>query len=325
MKGRIEIGIANNRAKYKFTLERNITIVRGDSGTGKTTLYDMVAEYMRLGEASGVRIASTCPCVALTDMDWRNQLSHTRGSVVFIDEGAVYLASRDFASAIQETDNYYVIFNRENLHELPYSVEEIYEIRTSNKYHTFRKVYRRREGYVYSTPPARRKEPAGILLTEDSQAGLQLYQQLYAGTAVHCESAGSNSGIFSWLQQNHQQGVFVIADGAAFGAEMDRVMKLQRQYPNQITVCLPEFFEWLILQSGIVPIAGVNEMLEDPGRRIESAEYFSWKRFFADYLAEHSANTHYAYSKSRLHAFYTIRENMEKIVSMIAVNMPDRQ
>jgi len=119
--------------------------------------------------------------------------------------------------------------------------------------------------------------------------------------------------------------VFVIADGAAFGAEMDRVMKLQRQYPNQITICLPESFEWLILQSGIVPIAGVNEMLEDPGRRIESAEYFSWERFFADYLAEHSANTQYVYSKSRLHAFYTIRENMEKIVSMIAVNMPDRQ
>lgn len=175
MKGRIDIRVSNNRAKFRFTLERNITIVRGDSGTGKTTLYDMIAEYTRLGEASGVQVAALCPCVALTDMDWKNQLSHTYGSVVFIDEGADYLASQEFAGVIQKTDNYYVIFNRENLHELPYSVEEIYEIKTSNRYHTFEKLYRRHDDYVYSNGRNRRKAPANVLLTEDSRAGLQLY------------------------------------------------------------------------------------------------------------------------------------------------------
>ena len=118
MKGRIDIRVSNNRARFRFTLERNITVVRGDSGTGKTTLYDMIAEYTRLGEDSGVQVSAPCRCVALVDMDWQNQLSHTKGSVIFIDEGAHYLASREFAAAIQQTDNYYVIFNRENLHEL---------------------------------------------------------------------------------------------------------------------------------------------------------------------------------------------------------------
>lgn len=61
MKGRIEIRVSNNRAKFHFTLERNITIVRGDSGTGKTTLYEMIAEHMRLGEASGVQVSSPLP------------------------------------------------------------------------------------------------------------------------------------------------------------------------------------------------------------------------------------------------------------------------
>ena len=322
MKGRIDIRVSNNRVRFRFTLKRNITVVRGDSGTGKTTLYDMIAEYTRLGEDSGVQVSAPCPCVALTDMDWQNQLGHTKGSVVFIDEGAVYLASQDFAEAIQQTDNYYVIFNRENLHELPYSVEEIYEIKTSNRYHTFEKLYRRHDGYVYSNGKNRQKAPANVLLTEDSRAGLQLYQQLYEGTAVRCESAGSNSGIFSWLQENHQEGVFVIADGAAFGAEMDRVIKLAKQYPEQITVCLPESFEWLILQSGIVPIDGVKEMLQNPAEQIESRDFFSWERFFESYLVQHSASTYYSYSKSRLHHFYTVRENMEKIVAVIAGNMP---
>ena len=324
MKGRIDIRVSNNRARFRFTLERNITIVRGDSGTGKTTLYEMITEYTRLGENSGVQVSAPCRCVALTDMDWQNQLSHTSGSVVFIDEGADYLASHDFAAAIQKTDNYYVIFNRENLHELPYSVEEIYEIKTSNRYHTFEKLYQRKGGYVYFSTRAKRKAEASVLLTEDSKAGLELYQHLYEGTSIRCESSGSNSGIFTWLQAHHQQSVFVIADGAAFGSEMDRVMKLAKQYPDQITICLPESFEWLILQSGIVPIDGVQEMLKNPGEQIESRDYFSWERFFENYLVQHSANTYFAYSKSKLNSFYTVRENMEKIVAVIAEYMPEQ-
>ena len=322
MKGKKEIRVSNNRTSFSFTLTRNITIVRGNSGTGKTTLYDMIAEYTRLGASSGVLVSASCPCVALTDMDWQNQLRHTQGSAVFIDEGAGFLASKDFASVIQSTDNYYVIFNRENLHELPYSVEEIYEIRTSGKYHTFQKVYKKRNGCVYATSNSRKKTPASVLLTEDTHAGLEFYQHLYDGTEICCESAGSNSGIFSWLQAHHAQGVFVIADGAAFGSEMDRVMKLQKQYPDEITVCLPESFEWLILQSQLVPIAGLREMLDDPSQQIESAEFFSWEQFFASYLVQHSAGTYYAYSKNRLHSFYTVRENANKIVAVIAENMP---
>ena len=322
MKGKIDIRVYNKRASFSFTLERNITIVRGDSGTGKTTLYDMVAEHSRLGNSSGVQMSAPCPCVALTDSDWKNQLNHTHSSVVFIDEGAEYIASKAFAVAIQGTDNYYVFFTREDLHELPYSVEEIYEIRTSGKYHAFQKVYKRRDGYVYSAVNGRRKVQGNVILTEDSHSGFQFYQDLYKDTGIRCESAGSNSGIFAWLQTHHQEGVFVIADGAAFGSEIDRVMMLQKQYPSDITVCLPESFEWLILRSGIVPIDGVQEMLNDPGRHIESAEYFSWERFFASWLIGHSQGTYYAYSKSKLHSFYTVRDNADRIVAVIAKNMP---
>ena len=320
MKGSINIRVSNNRTRYQFTLNRNITIVRGYSGTGKTTLYDMIAEHMRLGDASGVQISSSCPCVALTDMDWQNQLQHFSDSVVFIDEGAAYLASVDFAAAAQATSNYFVIFNRENLHTLPYSVEEIYEIKTSNKYHTFQKVYGTQAGLIYGTGA---NENANTILTEDSHAGYELYKRLYDGTTVRVETAGANSTIFSWLRDNHQGGIFVIADGAAFGSEIDRVMKLQKQFSRDITVCLPESFEWLILQSGVVHIPGVEGMLADPGAQIESAEYFSWEQFFSNYLTQHTIGTHYPYSKSRLHEFYLIRKNMERIVAVIAKNMPD--
>ena len=39
MKGTQHVEVSNRNAKFRFDLHRNITIVRGDSGTGKTTLY----------------------------------------------------------------------------------------------------------------------------------------------------------------------------------------------------------------------------------------------------------------------------------------------
>ena len=88
----------------------------------------MIVEQMRLGDKSGVNFSCAVPCVALSDLDWKNQLKKTKGSIVFIDEGADYTAKPEFANVIKKTDNYYVIFIRENLYQLPYSVNEIYEI-----------------------------------------------------------------------------------------------------------------------------------------------------------------------------------------------------
>lgn len=147
MKGIQHVIVSNRDAKFEFDLYRNITVVRGKSGTGKTTLYEMVADYTRLNDKSGVNVSSHKNCVALIYSDWKNQLINTNDSIVFIDEGAEYLKSKDFAEAIRNTSNYYVIFNRENLYELPYSVEEIYEIKTSGKYHRFEKYYRSKENH----------------------------------------------------------------------------------------------------------------------------------------------------------------------------------
>ena len=40
-------------------------MVQGNSGTGKTTLFDMVSAYSRLKERSGVQIICDKQCVAL--------------------------------------------------------------------------------------------------------------------------------------------------------------------------------------------------------------------------------------------------------------------
>lgn len=316
MKGIQHIEVSNRKAKFRFDLNRNITIVCGDSGTGKTTLYSMIADYTRFQEASGVNLSSTKPCIALLDMDWEHQLRKTTDSIVFIDEGARYISSQAFASAVKHSDNYYVIFNREALYELPYSVEEIYEIKTSGKYHLFKKRYPAKALHRYTDEQGAFQ----TLLTEDGQSGYQFFESVFQGTGIQCASAASNASIFKWMNEHPKEKTLVVADGAAFGAQMDRVMKLCRAHPELYQLCLPESFEWLILKSGLIRAEHLEHMLEHTSEYVESRTYFSWENFFTDYLIRHTVDTPFQYQKSRLNEAYTLESNRRRIVGEI---LPD--
>lgn len=314
MTGTHHVEVKNRDAVFKFDLYRNITIVRGDSGTGKTTLYEMIADYTRLKEASGVNISCDKACVALTDIDWKNQLKGIKDSIVFIDEGAEFLKTKDFARAIKDTENYYVIFNRESLHDLPYSVEEIYEIKASGKYHRFKKMFKHNAKHVYYKEKAPTNLKYDTLLTEDSKSGYQFYQHYFENSDIICFTSESNAAIFSWLKEHEDRKIFVVADGAAFGSEIDRIMKM-RSFPN-IRLCLPESFEWLILKSGIINTVDMKKV-DDPGDYIDSAKYFSWENFFERYLIDITVNTPFQYAKRAINPIFQSEVNAEKIIKEI--------
>lgn len=319
MKGSYKVKVSRRRGTtFEFTVRRNITIVRGDSGTGKTTLYDMVADYTRLGDRSGVTVQCERPCVALTDIDWRNQLAGIAGSIVFIDEGMEDLPTEDFARAVRDSDNYYVIFTRSELPCLPYSVNEIYRIKTSGKFHSLVPIYKELEGHRYSLSRAKANKDFDVLLTEDSKSGLQFFEARFDGEKLHCESAQSNTKILDWLCSHDDDPVFVIADGAAFGPYADRVLKYQKEHPHEVTVCLPESFEWLLLSSGVVKADGVEENLASPENYVDSAKYMSWEQFFTSVLSDATKGTPLAYNKGRIARGFLAPANADKVMALIA-------
>ena len=65
MKGKHKIVVKNNRLHYEFEIKRNITIIKGDSATGKTTLINMIRQFANLGNASGIEIECDAPCTVL--------------------------------------------------------------------------------------------------------------------------------------------------------------------------------------------------------------------------------------------------------------------
>ena len=107
----------------------------------------------------------------------------------------------------------------------------------------------------------------------------------------------------------------MIADGAAFGSEIDRILKM-RSAAN-IRLCLPESFEWLILRSGLIKSEHITEILENPSSYIDCSEYFSWENFFEQFIISKTVDTPFQYQKSRINSIYLISENSNKIIEEI--------
>ena len=141
MTGSYEIVVSNVKVRYEFTIRRNITVVKGDSATGKTTLVEMIREHYEAGVSSGIDLKCEKTCRVLAGRDWNVLLGAMHDSIIFIDEDNEFLPTDDFARAVRESDNYYVIVSREGLANLHYSVEEIYGIRESGKYASMKRVY----------------------------------------------------------------------------------------------------------------------------------------------------------------------------------------
>lgn len=252
--------VSNAKVRYDFTIRRNITIIKGDSATGKTTLVEMIREYYEAGESSGIELRCKKACQVLSGRNWKTLLDTIHDHIVFIDEDNAFLPTNEFAEAVRESDNYYVIVTREGLPNLPYSVDEIYGIRESGK--------------------------------------------------------GGKSNIFAELMKDPEHDILVIADGAAFGPEMDRIMKLVVRKKG-IILYLPESFEWLILTSGLIADKNLNGILDRPENFIESSQYFSWERYFTELLVSLTKDSWLKYSKRKLNEVYLHKDISSKIIKQM--------
>ena len=156
-------------------------------------------------------------------------------------------------------------------------------------------------------------------MTEDSNSGYQFFDAVCKEQQIRCDTANGKSNVFSYLKAHRNEKIMVIADGAAFGPEMDRVLQLVQTREN-LVLYLPESFEWLILSSGILKDAKVAQILQTPSDYIDSKEYFSWERYFTALLTEKTTGTYLNYNKKMLNEAYlndgtknSILRQMEKL------------
>lgn len=314
MKGKYKVIVRNNKLHYECEIKRNITIIQGDSATGKTTLINMLRQAENLGESSGVDVLSNVPCRILEGVSWKLILQNTAGTIFFIDEENAFINTEEFAAEVRGSDNYFVLITRENLYNLPYSVEEIYGLYASGRYQNTKKIYQQMYR-IYSDIQELPIKPE-LFIVEDSNSGYEFFKAVSDERNLECESAGGKSNIFSKIKNVKNREVCVIADGAAIGPEMNGLYEISHKKKN-IHLYLPESFEWIVLKSGLIDDREIRKILETPELFIDSKKYFSWERFFTNLLIEKTKNSYLQYRKSAINKTYLHSKNKEKILNCI--------
>lgn len=155
-----------------------------------------------------------------------------------------------------------------------------------------------------------------VLLVEDANSGFQFFCRSAQG--IECLSASGNGNVFSSLMAlKDKSPIAVIADGAAFGAFIESVLSIS-EARKDVSLFLPESFEWLILKSGVIGDSSIKDILDAPEDYIDSSEYFSWERFFYLLLESKTRDNKYMhYSKTELPEFYVTEKNKQQILKTL--------
>ena len=311
MKGSYEVIIRNNRIQYKFTIYRNITILRGDSATGKTTLIEMVDTFSKDGLDSGIEILCKKKCIVLERGNWMRDLENISDSIVFIDEGNGFVKSVDFSEMVKNSSNYYVIATRDSLFNLPYSIREVYGVRnkSGNRYQGTKRIYS--EFYPLYNAELLTSRPDKIIV-EDSNSGYQFFSELCKKEKIICETAEGKDNLYRRVRDSEENIILVVADGAAFGPEMENVYSFSKRVSAKLF--LPESFEWLILNSGIVGDSDIADILAHPYDFVESEKFFSWEKYYTSLLVARTQRKAYKYDKGKIAAYYLSDKSVRKII-----------
>ena len=238
-------------------------------------------------------------------------------SIIFIDEGNEFILSDKFSKAIQATDNYYVIVSREGLPNLPYSVEEIYGIHNSGKYGQLRQYFQVFY-HIYAYENIKEKVSPDMVVVGDSNSGFQFFKAVCNNCGIRCISAYGKSNIISEIKKllKTNEKILIIADGATFGSEMERVTKYIFDRKD-VVLYLPESFEWLLLRSGLYEYNDLDEILKSPSDYIKSEKFFSWERYFTYLITKITQGTYLQYSKNKLNDVYLNKKEKDVILNVM--------
>ena len=157
-------------------------------------------------------------------------------------------------------------------------------------------------------------EKVETVIVEDSNSGYDFFKAV-AADDINCISAGGKTKIKRTVMDNEGKHLLVIADGAAFGSEMGELFLYMQKHP-EVSLSLPESFEWLILKSGLIDGNRIADILQHTEDFLESSEYFSWERFYTKLLISETEGTYLQYSKQKLNDVYLNPNEKEAVLTV---------
>lgn len=325
MTGTVKLRIATPKWDYTLELERNITVLKDEGATGKSCLCNLIALWFnnRLGSRPNyvkVSCNQNAIPVTMTESLWNTNFVETQKQplILFIDEQETFIHDKYFLRYLNSTQDYVVIISRDynKLRGLTFSVNSIKSlVGGKHKYLVpWRPVSNKSiqlvsQGNLWGLGVCQGKYQPTKLVTEDSNSGYQFFSAI---AREDCIPGGgfSSSGkpntsckekIVTQVEilcKSNEDSVLVIADGAAYGGEIDSLCLLSRIYPN-VRYYLYESFEWLLLHTPVFyKQKGIKSAVEYP--QVASESFLSWEKYFTNLLIGSSRGIKkYAYSSSK--------------------------
>ena len=333
MNGEVTLTIETGRLKFELTFSRNVSFIRGASGTGKTYLCDLI-EQSRSAD-SGVVVSLTkevplrvMPMNTLDDpfaMPWYEVFGRINDTIFIIDEECDCLKGKPYnlSEVIKRTSNYYVIISRDRFSDILYSVYSIYEL-TVQPDPEYSKLFIKNQQIFSNTSTD--MNPA-LIITEDSGTGFDFFTKSTNAPVLTAHTKTRVSRMLKGNLQQNKQNILAIADGAAFGSEVEEVMQIIKKANTNVILYLPESFEWLLLHSLIFKNDSmIQQILEDYLNMIDYTEFFSLEQYFTKILEDACKKQNVLYSKSTqsLPTIFLTEENIKYLLSLIPnVNFPE--
>ncbi len=321
MVGKYHITVTSKWLRYDFDVKRKITIIQGDSATGKTTLIQLIQDIV--DEKSGPGTSLYCPvsCVVLSGnlTDAVNKINQYTEAVIFVDEQERFLYTKEFAESVMNSPCYFVFITRDDLSMLPYSINEIYCLKNSGYYQNTRQTYNSMHQIYPELLDNKEFINPDIIITEDTNSGFEMFEAVAKEKGIDCVSAGGKSNVGRAITDYKEKSIVAIVDGAAFGADIKKALH-RAKYCKDAHIYAPESFEYLLLQSGILEDRFLAE-LNNTEEYAESSEYASWERYYTELITKSTQGSIYKYSKSKLNNNYLTEGNIKKVKNTLPYNI----
>jgi hypothetical protein len=327
MKGKHIVSITSRRAEYRLELERKITVIKGKSGTGKSSVIRLVSDYLELGKDSGIKVtvsSSTRLLVLTNSSDWDTVMPSLRNTIIFFDEDVRYIYNEAFQKALWTADCYAVIISRSGQFTgLPFAVSSIYELVTErNGKNTITSMY-----HLYEEK--HKRNDFDLVVTEDSNSGYEMAKYAFDSEKMRVISAGGNASVYRTLMKNGGENdqICVDVDGAAFGPYIEPVLKFA-ELQGTISVSAPESFEFILLHLDSV----MKHLSLDHGELsrtydfCDSKDFITWERYYENLLNEITTeHLGFSYGKSKLNPYFLNGRCAELFIEQICKSFIKRR
>lgn len=320
MNGIVQISVRTRRVAYELELRHNITVIQGDSGSGKSVLCDLISRKSnRQGSVITLAVTKNYACRHLTnEMCEDGALTRIKNSIVFLDEDCDFIYSNDFAQQILGSSNYFVLITRhiKRLSKLSIHVNALCKLVYLNGINHLEIEYHLAEDKTYLCGDIFAPDE---LITEDSNSGYKFFK-LIAGDK--CKSAKGRSKFVSQATDlfNIKQKYLIIADGGAFGGDINQVVyTISRLNLPNFAFYLPDSFEEVLLHSLIFKNKSeIVSRLQEPWNYIDYSKCISFEQFYTDLLISSASAMDFVYSKTGpLSNRFTTEANQNHIISQI--------